>query len=474
MKKYKITCLLFLSILVLSCTNKSEKKLNDLHEKNRELVIKKIHLNISNIPKIQQRVKIDMNATKTDSSPAFTYKTYNSTSINEIKYNIKDSALVREFDLDTIFLKLRFNPGKSITYILRRGDSAYINYIDKKPILSLKNRVLKKSDLKLTLGAAEFDSENEPLKDIFNPFKRDRKKRMNTMNAAYDKVLITIDSLFKKEIISNAEYYYFKKKYAYKKAINQNEFDISQFKNEDLHIRAYEDYLKKFVFENLEIKTVSLGNGVAKNFLESFDFVYTKGYFSGENKKHLLKDALKNIKIDHPKSVYNDRLQKYNTLFPEDIIKEEGVRNSSSIVELTQGVQLITSKNETTTLAEILNQYKGKIVYIDYWASWCAPCIAAFPSYENLKKTYSDEDVVFVFISVDKYENKWKNISTKEKLRNSFWAINYSEAEFYKELSLRSFPRYLLFNEEGELIKSKAPSPEGELLNAFLDELLVK
>jgi thiol-disulfide isomerase/thioredoxin len=474
MSNNKIYCLLIISILVLSCTNKSEKKLNNLNEENNvEIVIKKIHLNISNIPKIQHRVKIEMNGTRTDKSPAFTYKTFNNTTVYEIEYDKRDSALVREFDLDTIFLKLRYNPGKSITYILRRGDSAHIDYLDEKPILNLKNRVLKKNDLELILQSAEFDSANDPMNGIFNPFKLDRKKRIDKMNESYDKVLFTIDSLCDNDLISDAEYSYFQKKYAYKKAANQSEFDINQFKNEDLHIKAFTDYLRKFVFENLKVKTVSLGNGMARNFLEIFDFVYSKDYFSKKSKKYLLKEALKNIKIDHSKSTFDDRLEKYNLLFPEDKFKDDE-DETSSILGLIQDVQLTSSNMTTKTLAQILNQNKGKIVFIDLWASWCAPCIDAFSSYEYLKKTYSQEEIVFVFISVDTYENKWIIASDNNKLTNSYLATNYPEAKFYQELNIRSFPRYLLFNQEGELTESKAPAPDGDLLKAFLDELLIK
>ncbi len=474
MSNHKMNCLLIISFLVLSCTNKSEKKINNLNKENNvEIATKKIHLNISNIPKIQHRVKIGMNGTRTNKSPAFTYKTINNTTVNKIKYDKRDSTLVREFDLDTIFLKLRYNPGKSITYILRRGDSANINYVNEKPILNLKNRVLKKNDLELILEVAEFDSANDPMKGILNPFKLDRQKRIDKMNDSYDRVLITIDSLCDNDLISDAEYYYFKKKYGYKKAANQNEFEIDQFKNEDLHINAYTDYLKKFIFENLKVKTVSLGNGLARNFLESFDFVYSKDYFSKKSKKYLLKRSLKNIKIDHPKSTFDDRLEKYNLLFPEDKFKDNQ-DETSSVLGLIKDVQLTSSNMTTTTLAQILNQNKGKIVFIDFWASWCAPCIDAFSSYEYLKKMYNQEEIVFVFISVDTYENKWITASDNNNLTNSYLAKNYPKAKFYQKLNIRSFPRYLLFNQEGELTESKAPRPNGDLLKVFLDELLVK
>ncbi len=50
-----------------------------------------------------------------------------------------------------------------------------------------------------------------------------------------------------------------------------------------------------------------------------------------------------------------------------------------------------------------INQFKGKVVFINNWASWCPPCIAEMPSIQNLKNTFKDENIVFLMIS---YDNK--------------------------------------------------------------------
>ena len=56
-----------------------------------------------------------------------------------------------------------------------------------------------------------------------------------------------------------------------------------------------------------------------------------------------------------------------------------------------------------TTDSEIsLNQYKGKIVYLDFWASWCSPCVDSFPWMEEMQKKYRDMGVVFLAVNLDK------------------------------------------------------------------------
>lgn len=49
-----------------------------------------------------------------------------------------------------------------------------------------------------------------------------------------------------------------------------------------------------------------------------------------------------------------------------------------------------------------LNQYKGKVVYLDFWASWCSPCIDSFPWMEEMQKKYRDKGVVFLAVNLDK------------------------------------------------------------------------
>lgn len=56
-----------------------------------------------------------------------------------------------------------------------------------------------------------------------------------------------------------------------------------------------------------------------------------------------------------------------------------------------------------------LKEFKGKVLYIDTWATWCKPCIAEFPGSISLRSSYKDNsDVVFIFLSIDSDEQKWK------------------------------------------------------------------
>lgn len=63
-----------------------------------------------------------------------------------------------------------------------------------------------------------------------------------------------------------------------------------------------------------------------------------------------------------------------------------------------------------------LSDFKGKVVLIDFWASWCAPCRKANPKLENLYQKYKSNDFIVLGVSLDSKETSWKSAVKKDKL----------------------------------------------------------
>lgn len=60
-------------------------------------------------------------------------------------------------------------------------------------------------------------------------------------------------------------------------------------------------------------------------------------------------------------------------------------------------------------------QVKGKVLLIDFWATWCAPCIKEHPKVETIDRSIQNQDFQVIYISVDKNKSKWKNfLKTKQ------------------------------------------------------------
>jgi peroxiredoxin len=60
-----------------------------------------------------------------------------------------------------------------------------------------------------------------------------------------------------------------------------------------------------------------------------------------------------------------------------------------------------------------LSAFRGKIVVIDFWATWCPPCVAQFPHYDSLKIKFKEKEVVFMSISIDESKARWEKFLKK-------------------------------------------------------------
>ena len=112
--------------------------------------------------------------------------------------------------------------------------------------------------------------------------------------------------------------------------------------------------------------------------------------------------------------------------------------------------QVLGLDGSSKSLSEILDQHKGKTMFIDLWASWCRDCIVGFPKVKKLQDSKSD--VVFLFLSLDKTEDSWKKGIDKYELEGEhyFMASGWDGA-LGNFLKLDWIPRYLVVDDSGAI-----------------------
>ena len=116
-----------------------------------------------------------------------------------------------------------------------------------------------------------------------------------------------------------------------------------------------------------------------------------------------------------------------------------------------------------------LSSFRGRLVYIDVWATWCGPCIAEIPFLERLQKDYENKDIVFLSVSVDTDKEAWEKMLTEDQLGGvQLWADGWSQIT--KSYAIFGIPRFILVDKSGELIAVDAPRPSSNEIRSMIDE----
>lgn len=116
---------------------------------------------------------------------------------------------------------------------------------------------------------------------------------------------------------------------------------------------------------------------------------------------------------------------------------------------------------ETITLSRLLRSGKRTTV-IDFWASWCSPCISQIPYWQQKRKKYENR-LGFLSISMDDSEKAWKKKMVQMKLnhdRNQYLLLNARKSGLTKQLLIKSIPRYVAIDKDGTIVNSDIHRPE--------------
>ena len=99
-----------------------------------------------------------------------------------------------------------------------------------------------------------------------------------------------------------------------------------------------------------------------------------------------------------------------------------------------------------------LGDYRGKIVLVDFWASWCPPCLDSLPAWERLRQAFGPARFEVIAINVD--EDLADGLEFLETVSISYPVLSDPEGTIGKPWGVRSLPRFFLLNKNGEVEKS--------------------
>ena len=98
-----------------------------------------------------------------------------------------------------------------------------------------------------------------------------------------------------------------------------------------------------------------------------------------------------------------------------------------------------------------LSDYKGKVVLLGFWATWCPPCRASVPGLEKLHKTYKDKGLVVLAVSVD--QGGWDEVKSFISEQGITYMVLKGTDDVQVQYQVRSIPMLLVLNKEGKIAK---------------------
>lgn len=121
-----------------------------------------------------------------------------------------------------------------------------------------------------------------------------------------------------------------------------------------------------------------------------------------------------------------------------------------------------------------LYDFKGKYIYIDFWATWCRPCREETPSMKALYDKYKEnKNIVIISLSIDKNKEEWKKV-VKEENMNWLQLHAPPDSKLLAEYQVNGIPKFVFIDKEGKIINPDSPRPSDKILINLLDKYLKK
>ncbi|HEY4323840.1 MAG TPA: TlpA disulfide reductase family protein [Mucilaginibacter sp.] len=227
--------------------------------------------------------------------------------------------------------------------------------------------------------------------------------------------------------------------------------------------------------------TVSFSRYICRSFIHSgkkfsLSFDTISNYFTGATRRYALFILLKdNMTILPPE--YDNRLNDF--LNEKTDLYSKYLEDQRSTIDKFKSDQnsmkeLASTNGDKLTWDELLKKNRGRLIYLDFWASWCVPCRQMIPLSYNLEKSFSAQKIVFVYISIDDSPANWQKAASDEHIdsNRSYFLVNQKASDLKKRFKIKAIPRYMLINSDGVLVDVNAPYPNNLQIKKLLSEYM--
>ncbi len=242
--------------------------------------------------------------------------------------------------------------------------------------------------------------------------------------------------------------------------------DLSVRENDLLSVEEYKKYLDNYYtyrynedkpIVNSEKDLVFSEYSLASNIYED----RVKNYFLTKKFGELLEmypyDLTKKYISDYMSNVYSNE---YRTYIDKKI--EKAINGSSESKAFD-----FSLKDQNGKIVK-LSDFKGKVVYLNFWASWCLPCLGEIENHNQIQQQYKDRDFITIMVSIDEDIKAWKKALPKYDKNIIQLQMGGMKNEIATKYNLKSIPKSLVINKDGVIIHSDIPVPSNSAVYKYL------
>ena len=347
-------------------------------------------------------------------------------------------------------------------------DSDYNNYIAKSLLLDENMEINYEGLFKLDEG--NFIAKLDSIKLIKNEFLTKTLKQIKNVNTKFE--------LFEKAKIFYEwadNMVYFEKAFKYYHQTSNIKLTDNYFKFIDgielndtalIKLPAYSSFIYNYLNSLSEKKATENTN------IDSLKFNIIKNtFYKKQISNYLYYSVLKDIIQYKGMANIDPLLEIFNVECTNAKYKTKINKMANKWAALKPGELAPDFVAQDTTGADFsLSSFKGKFVYIDVWASWCAPCVAEIPHLSKLYKEYKSKNIEIISISIDKNKSSWMKM-LKTKKTNWLQLHIDTKTGFAEKYMISSIPRFMLIDDEGKIIEVNSERPSGKIKEK-LDSIL--
>lgn len=203
----------------------------------------------------------------------------------------------------------------------------------------------------------------------------------------------------------------------------------------------------------------------AKNPLISMLLALQIQEFGGAEHLEMHKNTVSRIEKTFPNSPYATEYRNVLTIFEQQAAKK-AAGGEVAIGKVAPDISLSSPSGEVLTLSSL----KGKVVLLDFWASWCGPCRRANPEVVAAYNKYKDKGFEVFSVSLDKDKAKWEAAIAQDGLK---WKYHVSDLKFWDSApaqlyGVQGIPQQYILDREGKITAILEP---GAPLGSALDKM---